>query len=140
MIMTNEEICREYRQAKTPLKQIRILADQNGCRRDEIVSILREAGEELPATYKKESPRTNAETERKVLEDAGLILPMPVRDAEILLPGLDAGRVALAAVDAIARLLKDSDTGKEEDCWNFMERVRGVLMLAHALTETEDEE
>lgn len=43
-------------------------------------------------------------------------------------------------MDAIARLLKDSDTGKEEDCWNFMERVRGVLMLAHALTETEDEE
>ena len=140
MIMTNEEICREYRQAKTPLKQIGILADENSCTKREIAEILREAGETLPAQFAKAPPRPKAETERKVLEDAGLILPMPVRDAEILLPGLDAGRVALAAVDAIARLLRDSDTGKEEDCWNFMERVRGVLMLAHALTETEDEE
>lgn len=140
MIMTNEEICREYRQAKTPLKQIGILADENSCTKREIVTILREAGEELPAQFVKGPPRPNAETERKALEDAGLILPMPVRDAEVLLPGLDTGRVALAAVDAIARLLRDSDTGKEEDCWNFMERVRGVLMLAHALTETEDEE
>ena len=141
MTMTNEEICREYRQAKTPLKQIRILADENGCRRDEIVSILREAGEELPATYKKEPPRPNAETERKVLEDAGLILPMPVRDAEIRLPGLDAGRVAVAAVDAIARLLKEYDEFYDETAGDeFAERVRGVLMLAHTLTETEEEE
>ena len=140
MTMTNEEICREYRQAKTPLKQIGILADENGCTKRAIAEILREAGEKLPAQFVNAPPRPNAETERKVLEDAGLILPMPVRDAEILLPGLDTGRVALAAVDAIARLLKDSDTGDESDCWNFMERVRGVLMLAHALTETEDEE
>jgi len=140
VIMTNEEICREYRQAKTPLKQIRILADQNGCTKREIAEILREAGEELPAQFVKTPPRPNAETERKALEDAGLIFPMPVRDAEILLPGLEAWRVAVAAVDAIAGLLKESDTGDESDCWNFMERVRGVLMLAHALTETEDDE
>ena len=140
MILTNEEICREYRQAKTPLKQIGILADENSCTKREIAEILREAGETLPAQFAKAPHRPKAETERKALEDAGLIFPTPVRDAEILLPGLDAGRVALATVDAIARLLRDSDTGKEEDCWNFMERVRGVLMLAHALTETEDEE
>lgn len=88
------------------------------------------AGDELPMTYAEGTPH-----------------PSPVGDTfpqgkaeEIRLPGLDAGRVALAAVDAIARLLKESDTGDESDCWNFMERVRGVLMLAHALTETEDEE
>lgn len=141
MIMTDEEICREYRQAKTPLKQIRILADENGCTKREIAEILREAGEELPAQFVKGPPRPNAETERKALEDAGLILPTPVRDAEILLPGLDAGRVALAAVDAIARLLKEHDEFYDKSSGDeFTERVRGVLMLAHALTETEDEE
>jgi len=61
---------------------------------------------------------------------------------EILLPGLDAGRVAVAAVDAIARLLKALDTEGygEAGAYNFVEQVRGVLMLAHALTETEDDE
>lgn len=68
-------------------------------------------------------------------------MPTPVRDAEILLPGLDAGRVALAAVDAIARLLKEHDEFYDETSGDeFTERVRGVLMLAHALTETEEEE
>lgn len=145
MIMTNEEICREYRQAKTPLKQIGILADENSCTKREIVTILRGAGLEVPAVYREKAeapPRPNAETERKVLEDAGLIHPTPVRDVEILLPGLDAGRVARAAVDAIARLLKALDTEGygEAEAYNFVEQVRGVLMLAHALTETEDEE
>lgn len=142
MIMTNEELCREYRQAKTPLKQIRILADENGCTKREIAEILREAGEELPAQFVKGPPRPKAETERQALEGAGLIFPMPVRDEEILLPDLNTGRVAMAAGDAIARLLKALDTGGygEAEAYNFVEQVRGVLMLAHTLTETEDEE
>ena len=136
MTMTNEEICREYRQAKTPLKQIGILADENSCTKREIAEILRGAGEKLPKTYKVKDAAA-AETPHP----SAAPTPSPEgKAAEMQLPGLDAGRVAVAAVDAIARLLKDSDTGDESDCWNFMERVRGVLMLAHALTETEDEE
>lgn len=138
MTMTNEEICREYRQAKTPLKQIRILADLNGCTKREIAEILREGGEVLPAQFVKGPPRPKAETERKALEDAGLLFPAPTV-GEILEP--TGERVAWAAVDVIARLLKALDTGGygEAEAFNFIEQVRGVLMLTHALTESEGE-
>lgn len=44
MEMTNEEICRNYRQAKNKSSQIKILADMNLCKASEIVSILEENG------------------------------------------------------------------------------------------------
>lgn len=48
MTMTNEEICRDYRAAKAPSKQIRILAELNQCSRDKIKQILVEGGCKLP--------------------------------------------------------------------------------------------
>lgn len=48
MTMTKEEICRDYRQAAAPSKQIRILADLNQCDREEIKRILIEGGCKLP--------------------------------------------------------------------------------------------
>ena len=42
------EIVRNYRQAKDPKAQIRVLAELNACTKDEIMAVLREAGEELP--------------------------------------------------------------------------------------------
>jgi len=138
MTMTNEEICREYRQAKTPLKQIRILADLNGCTKREIADILREGGEELPAQFVKGPPRPKAETERKVLEEAGLLFPVPTV-GEILEP--TGERVAWAAVDVIARLLKETDAQKNQKAaeYCFKENIRGVLAMVHALTESEGE-
>lgn len=61
MIMSHEDIVREYKAAKTPMKQIGILADQNLCKNREIVDILLEAGCEVPKVYtktkeKKEDP------------------------------------------------------------------------------------
>lgn len=58
MTMTAEEIVREYKQAKYPEKQIRILADQNSCDPSKIKSILKQAGCELPRAGrpKKEAP------------------------------------------------------------------------------------
>lgn len=53
MVMTTDEIVMEYKQAKAPMKQISILADENLCSRDEIIAILREAGAELPKVYQK---------------------------------------------------------------------------------------
>ena len=52
MTMTNEEICRSFRQEATPRKQIGILAEMNQCDKSRIVEILREGGETLPAPYK----------------------------------------------------------------------------------------
>lgn len=48
MTMTNEEICRDYRAAKAPSKQIHILADLNQCDRKKIMEILVEGGCKLP--------------------------------------------------------------------------------------------
>lgn len=45
MIMTDEEICREYRLAKNKANQVTVLADQNQCDRKEILSIVEEGGE-----------------------------------------------------------------------------------------------
>lgn len=59
MEMTNEEILRNYRQAKDRRTQIRILADLNQCGTVRIVEILTEGGipaEELPEIKKHKAP------------------------------------------------------------------------------------
>ena len=61
MIMSNTDIVREYKAAKTPMKQIGILADQNLCKKKDIVEILLKEGCEVPKYYtkakeKKEDP------------------------------------------------------------------------------------
>lgn len=136
MIMSNEEIVREYRQAKAPMKQIWILADENQCTKKEIVAILLEAGETVPKNFLNKPPAPKEAEDDEA--DYGPILPAPA--AASAKAELYAGQVAMAAVDAIARLLKKLDADDESDCWNFVAGVRGVLMLAHVLTETEDEE
>jgi len=65
MIMSNADIVREYREAKTPMKQISILADLNCCKRKDIVEILLKEGCEVPKFYtkskdKKEKPEAVA--------------------------------------------------------------------------------
>lgn len=47
MVMTEADICREYRTAKAPGKQIQILADLNGTDRKSILEILQRNGEKL---------------------------------------------------------------------------------------------
>lgn len=51
MNMTNEEIVRDYRAAKSKLKQVGILADLNGCDNKTIVNILIEEGESVPGQF-----------------------------------------------------------------------------------------
>ena len=40
MIMTEEEVCREYRQAKNPSHHITVLSELNLCKRSDIMDIL----------------------------------------------------------------------------------------------------
>ena len=76
MTMTPEEIVREYREAKTPMKQIGILADENACAKKEIVRILLEAGEEVPAQFlrKTEEPAGGGDAPP---EEAAALPPPP---------------------------------------------------------------
>lgn len=48
MVMSNEEICRDYRAAKNRTKQIGILADLNACKKADIVAVLLETGCDVP--------------------------------------------------------------------------------------------
>lgn len=128
MVMTAEEIVREYRQSKKPLVQIGILADENTCSKREIVAILLEAGETVPKQF--------------LPKPAAAVAPLPEED----LPG-EPGRVRWAAVDAIARLLAESDRGEKgldagDAAWSYREQVRGVLALVYQLEggDTDDGE
>ena len=67
MIMTSEEIIREYRQAKTPLKQIGILADQNSCSKQVIVEIQKRGGCTLPQQFDPE--RNRSSLKKKVIDE-----------------------------------------------------------------------
>lgn len=66
MIMTDEHIVRDYRQAASKLKQIGILADQNLCGKEEIKRILVEAGEKLPGNCR--PPKTDAAAPVEVMD------------------------------------------------------------------------
>lgn len=48
MIMTRDEICTSYRDAKSKAKQITILAQLNACNQKKIKAILTARGYELP--------------------------------------------------------------------------------------------
>lgn len=65
MQMTNEEIVREYRQAKSKLKSIAALADLNCCKKWDIVEVLKQAGEVLPGQYKKEKAEVKPKPKAK---------------------------------------------------------------------------
>lgn len=142
MMMTDAEIIREYREAKTPLKQIGILADENQCSRGKIVDILRAAGVELPAVYR-EKARTGDGGDLSTASRS----PSPEGEAEwgpILPAPKLAGfseRVNDGAIEVIARMVADSDGGldQENEVWHFRERVRGVLALVHELRKERDE-
>jgi len=131
--MTNEEIIREYREAKAPMKQIGILADENQCSKKNIVAILTAAGETVPPQFNAKPPE---HAKKKDPEDGeaeyGPVLPAPASSVQ-----MPDDRVNRAAVDAIARMLKESyegDIGQEDSVWMFRERVHGVLSLVHELT------
>lgn len=64
MIMTNDDIVKEYLEAKNRMAQIRILADQNLCKKSEIVAVLVDAGVEVPKNClpKKAAPEAPAAT------------------------------------------------------------------------------
>jgi len=67
MTMTNEEIVRDYRQAKSPSKHIQLLADLNQCDKGSIIKILTEAGVKLPGNM---GPRPKKAAPKPVQEPA----------------------------------------------------------------------
>lgn len=67
MVMTNEEIVRDYRLSKDPKEQIGILADRNMTTQDAIREVLLEAGVTVPA--KRKSPEKRKNLKKKAVWD-----------------------------------------------------------------------
>ena len=57
MNMTENEIIRQYKEAKDRREQIKILADMNLCGREEIEKILKDNGQRLPGQNPKKKPQ-----------------------------------------------------------------------------------
>ena len=84
--MTDNEICREYREAKNKKAQIQILADQMLCTRGEIIKILAENGEDVSQI------NTKAQVRRKKEEPVGFSTGSLFKKAAAPLLGADAAR------------------------------------------------
>lgn len=160
MTMTKDEIVRDYKAAKTPAKQIAVLADLNVCTKKEIVEILREAGCELPAYYNKKKQETPEQAKEQKpekslgekiegIQDALLALkPAPAEKplaeklgytgAQENLSALTKAKVAFS--DAIRAMLPESDSDEDfEDIDKelFFERVIGMVVMLDALERRE---
>lgn len=121
MTMTPEEICRDYRAAKVPTKQIGILAELNQCSKERIKQILVAGGCELPGNMrpkpkKAAEPTTEPETETVPMSEV-----VAVRDALPLL----VGESALKIIAELAEKFGDS----EDDQFYFRHQVAGVMLL-----------
>ena len=143
MTMTNEEICRNYRQAAAKSKQINILADLNQCDREKIKQILVEGGCKLPGncvgTKTKSKGVALAGQEPEKADDN------PQKPAK--LPGAknDDGTLQLSAVPpeliravAAVRAYGKAKYAEAED-WTKVEPKRfHEALLRHALACWED--
>ena len=133
MIMSEGDIVLEYKQAKDPRAQIKILADENACTRKEITAILRKHGLELPGPGGR-PPKAAAE-EAGGKPEAGRCTEVPeeTKDPEDCQEdGAERElRLYYHAVQAIARLLKKADEPGDElyRATSFQEQVRGILSL-----------
>lgn len=87
MWMSEEQIAREYRMAKHKEKQIKILAELNGCAETEIQEILVEKGEmKMPRTKVAkvlEEVMKQTEEERKEVEAKKVVKKQSIPDAVI---------------------------------------------------------
>lgn len=106
MTMTNEEIARDYRQAKDGLKQAKILAELNQCSKEKIVEILQEQGVKVDGRLlqkgKPKAPaRPKAPTSKPAAPD-----PDPVNHPQHYTRG------GVECIDAIAAAVQDLP-GKE---------------------------
>lgn len=70
MVMTNEDIIKEFREAAVPTKQIAILADQNLCSKQEIADILIAGGCDVPGWYKQKKSQKEPKKEAPKKEKA----------------------------------------------------------------------
>ena len=98
MVMTNEEIIRDYRQAKRKSIQLGVLADLNQVDRKVIAQILADAGEELPGNYRGrprkdgQAPKSEPKKPTKKKESTSQKAEAKDLDPQPLIEGMDPDR------------------------------------------------
>lgn len=98
MVMTNEEIIRDYRQAKSKFIQLGVLADLNQVDRKVIAQILADAGEELPGNYRGrprkdgQAPKSEPKKPTKKKEPTSQKAVAKDPDPQPLIEGMDPDR------------------------------------------------
>lgn len=112
MVMTNDEIVMEYKQAKNHFKQISILADQNLCRPKDIVQVLLDADCEVPKQY---LPKSKAPIE---VPEAVAPVPAAIKQAAEL---YTVENIKAIALDVIGELVETEASDY------FSEQVRGIF-------------
>lgn len=114
--MTNEEICREYRQAKDPKKQIEILADYNQTTKSAIVDILRAGGEKVPGNYKPKKIETPEAAVKEALQLETVTVGRGPAEAPKIVTTVDKKAIALEDVlDMIFNAVDDFAERQDDD-------------------------
>jgi len=123
MTMTNEEICRDYRAAKAPTKQIQILAELNQCDKNRIKQILIDGGEKLPGNM---IPKPKVGATAKPVPDETATAPMKPE------PVNRSDRAAIMAMRILRDRLMRSSLADNE--WaDFCQFARGVMAMWEAM-------
>ena len=132
MIMSNEEICREYRQAKDQHRQIGILADQNKATKAEIVEILRASGEKVTGNYKTKRVET-AVPAIKLETPETLRIIRPVDKTVIILE--DVLDLVFSAVDDFTNAPTDREVFSEGALVGYLSAVRDTYTAIYGPIE-----
>ena len=111
MEMTDEEIVYRYRNASIRNRQIQILADLNGCTKDDIMEVLIRKGEELPT---RKYPRRDKPTvELKNLKEEQTEEKEPEKTDNVQVPEFIA-KVLILRMDELDGMIGDIDRQKKE--------------------------
>lgn len=132
MVMSNEEICREYRQAKDQHRQIGILADQNNTTKAEIVEILRASGEKVTGNYKPKRVETAVPVAKPETPETLRII-RPVDKTVIILE--DVLDLVFSAVDDFANAPTDREVFSEGALVGYLSAVRDTYTAIYGPIE-----
>lgn len=107
LVMTDEEICRSFNEAKNKKNQITVLADMNVCKKSQIARILFKYGKITEGTlnsYTNSHGRAkNTKTECGTPADSSVFLPVPEAVKELI-----NNRISILE-SIISKALKEKD-------------------------------
>ena len=89
MIMTTEEIIREYRLAQDKRRQVKILADLNCVSNEEMAMLLRENGQEVDKRYFNKPPKKNPAADQEKEPEVPAVCTLTQQEAYTLVDFID---------------------------------------------------